>query len=392
MTARSFFRLACLLLVLNPAVSRAQETPAAASLPPVPVPAPPEVAVRGYILVDFHSGHVLAETNADARMEPASITKLMTAYAVFKELAAGNISPDQEVRVSERAWRIGMKGSRMFIEPRMRPTVEELLQGMIIQSGNDASVALAEHIAGSEQAFVDMMNSYAAELGMNQTHFRNTTGLPESDHFSSARDIARLARALIAEFPEFYRWYSVREFTYNGITQQNRNPLLRRDPSADGIKTGWTESAGYCLAASAQRGDMRLISVVLGANTDRARADASEALLNFGFRFYETHRLYAAGEPISTARVWKGSIEDVGLGIQEDLWVTVPKGSYEQLSAAVDLQPSLLAPIFATDPVGALRLELAGELIEERPIFPLADVPEGTLWQQLSDTVLMWFE
>ena len=392
MTARSFFRLACLLLVLNPAVSRAQETPAAASLPPVPVPAPPEVAVCGYILVDFHSGHVLAETNADARMEPASITKLMTAYAVFKELAAGNISPDQEVRVSERAWRIGMKGSRMFIEPRMRPTVEELLQGMIIQSGNDASVALAEHIAGSEQAFVDMMNSYAAELGMNQTHFRNTTGLPESDHFSSARDIARLARALIAEFPEFYRWYSVREFTYNGITQQNRNPLLRRDPSADGIKTGWTESAGYCLAASAQRGDMRLISVVLGANTDRARADASEALLNFGFRFYETHRLYAAGEPISTARVWKGSIEDVGLGIQEDLWVTVPKGSYEQLSAAVDLQPSLLAPIFATDPVGALRLELAGELIEERPIFPLADVPEGTLWQQLSDTVLMWFE
>jgi D-alanyl-D-alanine carboxypeptidase (penicillin-binding protein 5/6) len=392
MTARSFFRLACLLLVLNPAVSRAQETPAAASLPPVPVPAPPEVAVRGYILVDFHSGHVLAETNADARMEPASITKLMTAYAVFKELAAGNISPDQEVRVSERAWRIGMKGSRMFIEPRMRPTVEELLQGMIIQSGNDASVALAEHIAGSEQAFVDMMNSYAAELGMNQTHFRNTTGLPESDHFSSARDIARLARALITEFPEFYRWYSVREFTYNGITQQNRNPLLRRDPSADGIKTGWTESAGYCLAASAQRGDMRLISVVLGANTDRARADASEALLNFGFRFYETHRLYAAGEPISTARVWKGSIEDVGLGIQEDLWVTVPKGSYEQLSAAVDLQPSLLAPIFATDPVGALRLELAGELIEERPIFPLADVPEGTLWQQLSDTVLMWFE
>ena len=392
MTARSFFRLACLLLVLNPAVSRAQETPAAASLPPVPVPAPPEVAVRGYILVDFHSGHVLAETNADARMEPASITKLMTAYAVFKELAAGNISPDQEVRVSERAWRIGMKGSRMFIEPRMRPTVEELLQGMIIHSGNDASVALAEHIAGSEQAFVDMMNSYAAELGMNQTHFRNTTGLPESDHFSSARDIARLARALITEFPEFYRWYSVREFTYNGITQQNRNPLLRRDPSADGIKTGWTESAGYCLAASAQRGDMRLISVVLGANTDRARADASEALLNFGFRFYETHRLYAAGEPISTARVWKGSIEDVGLGIQEDLWVTVPKGSYEQLSAAVDLQPSLLAPIFATDPVGALRLELAGELIEERPIFPLADVPEGTLWQQLSDTVLMWFE
>ncbi len=280
----------------------------------------------------------------------------------------------------------------MFVEPRMRPTVEELLQGMIIQSGNDASVALAEHVAGSEQAFVDMMNRYAGDLGMNQTHFRNTTGLPEPDHFSSARDIARLARALITEFPEFYRWYSVREYRYNNITQQNRNPLLRRDPSADGIKTGWTESAGYCLAASAQRGDMRLISVVLGAETDRARADASEALLNFGFRFFETHRLYAAGDPISTARVWKGSVEDVGLGLREDLWVTVPKGSYEQLSASVDLQPSLMAPIFASDPVGALRLELAGTLMEERPVFPLSDVPEGTLWQRISDSVLLWFE
>jgi D-alanyl-D-alanine carboxypeptidase (penicillin-binding protein 5/6) len=380
------------LFLAVPDAVPAQEAAPPAAPAPVPVPAPPDVPVRGYILMDFHSGHVLAENNPDARMEPASITKLMTAYAVFKELAAGNITMDQPVRISERAWRIGMQGSRMFVEPRMRPTVEELLQGMIIQSGNDASVALAEHVAGSEQAFVDTMNRYAADLGMNQTHFRNTTGLPEPDHFSSARDIARLARALISEFPEFYRWYSVREYTYNDITQQNRNPLLRRDPTADGIKTGWTESAGYCLAASAERGDMRLISVVLGAETDRARADASEALLNFGFRFYETHRLYAAGEPISTARVWKGSIEDVGLGIREDLWVTVPKGSYEQLSASVDLQPSLLAPIYASDPVGALRLELAGTLLDERPVFPLSDVPEGTLWQQLSDSVLMWFE
>ena len=282
---KKFPVLHCLLLVFS-------LTTAPWSLAATPVPKAPAVGAKGYLLEDFHSGQSIAEKNADQPMEPASITKLMTAYVVFTEIRNGSLGLSDKVRISEKAWRT--EGSRMFVEVNTQVSVAELLKGMIIQSGNDATVALAEQIAGTEDSFAALMNHHAKELGMTKSNFVNSTGLPHKDHYTTARDIARISRAMIEEFPEYYQWYSEREFTYNEITQYNRNKLLWRDESVDGLKTGHTESAGYCLVTSAERDGMRLISVVLGTKSEEARADATQSLLNYGFRFFETHKLYDA--------------------------------------------------------------------------------------------------
>ena len=381
--------------VLSPLSAAFAQQPAAA-LPPAPaavlppVPAAPAVAARGYILLDFNSGEVLAEKDADTAMDPASITKLMTAYAVFSELRKGQMALDDLVTVSERAWRTG--GSRTFVEVGTRVSIEDLIRGMIIQSGNDASVALAEHTAGSEAAFAELMNEYARRLGMANTSFRNATGLPAEGHYSSARDIALLASAIIREFPEFYQLYSEREFTFNNITQRNRNQMLWRDPTVDGMKTGMTDAAGYCLVSSAERDGMRLISVLLGTSSAKARADATQSLLNWGFRFFESHRLYAAGEAVATARVWRGTLEEVGLGLQEDLWITVPRGRYGQLEASMEVQAPLLAPLSIEDQVGRIRVNLGDRLLADRNLHPLAAAPEGSIIRRALHAVLLWFE
>ncbi len=356
----------------------------------VQVPTPPELNARGYILVDHFSGQVLASKNENERLDPASITKLMTAYAAFRALKEGGITLQDEVLISEKAWRTA--GSRMFIEVNTRVTVDDLLHGMIIQSGNDASVALAEFLAGTEETFAQLMNQYALELGMVNTRYQNSTGLPATDHFTSAADIARLGNAIISEFPEYYPMYSQREFTYNDITQKNRNALLWRDPSVDGMKTGMTDAAGYCLVSSAARDDMRLIAVVLGTKSPTARANDSQALLNYGFRFYETRLLYPAGGSVAEARVWKGDAERISIGLKNDLYVTIPRGSYEQIETQMDLPDQLIAPVDAEDQLGVVRVNLAEEILAERNLLALNTIYEGSIWERARDSVLMWFE
>jgi D-alanyl-D-alanine carboxypeptidase (penicillin-binding protein 5/6) len=356
----------------------------------VPVPAAPDLGARGYLLLDHNSGQPLASKNEHQRLDPASITKLMTAYAVFRALKSGQVGLGDEVLVSEKAWRTA--GSRMFIEVGTRVTIEDLLQGMIVQSGNDASVALAEHLAGTEEVFAQLMNQYAAELGMVDTQYQNSTGLPSDAHFTSAADIARLATAIIREFPEYYNWYSQKEFTYNQITQKNRNQLLWRDPSVDGMKTGMTDAAGYCLVSSAERDGMRLIAVVLGTKSATARARDSQALLNYGFRFFETRLLYPAGGSVAEARVWKGDAEMTDLGLQNDLYVTIPRGRYGQLESQVDLPDILIAPVDRSTRLGTVRVNLDEQTIAQANLFALNKIEEGTLWQIAKDSILLWFE
>jgi D-alanyl-D-alanine carboxypeptidase (penicillin-binding protein 5/6) len=322
------------------------------------VPDAPSVGARAYILSDFDSGRVLAEVNADERMQPASLTKIMTAYVVFEELKQENISMQDKVRVSEKAWRMG--GSKMFIEVDTKVSIEDLLKGLIIQSGNDASVALAEFIAGDEGAFADLMNQYAVRLGMTGSHFVNSSGLPNPEHYTTARDTATLAAAMIRDFPELYKMHAIKEYEYNGIVQHNRNKLLWRDESVDGLKTGYTESAGYCLAASAERDQMRLISVVMGSETERSRARESIALLSYGFRFFETHRLYGALEPLTEVRIWKGEIEKLGIGLARDLYVTVPRGQYAMLDATMAIVSEVVAPVTKGEARGTLEVTLGG--------------------------------
>lgn len=356
----------------------------------VPIPAPPQIGADSFQLIDFSSGRIIAEARADERVEPASLTKLMTAYAAFHALRQGQITLQDQAHVSEKAWRTD--GSRMFIEVNTRVSVEDLLRGMIIQSGNDASVALAEHVAGSEEVFLGLMNRYAELLGMTGSSFMNTTGLTAEGHYVTARDVAILARAIISEFPEYYRWYSEREFTYNGIRQFNRNSLLWRDDSIDGVKTGYTDAAGYCLVASAERSGMRLISVVTGMASPEAREDASQALLDYGFRFYETHKLYSGGEEITTARVWKGTPPEASLGLTEDLYVTVPRGQYDALEAIMDLRSELMAPLSAGAQVGSVRITLDDVEISNMPLMALHEVPEASLWTRIKDEVTLWLQ
>lgn len=356
----------------------------------VPIPAPPQLGVKGYILIDHATGDVVAESNPDEILEPASLTKLMTAYAVFKALGDGQVNLDDEVQVSEKAW--GTEGSRTFIELGTAVSVVDLLQGMIVQSGNDASVALAEHVAGTEEVFADLMNFYADQLGMESSSFRNSTGLPDPDHYMTARDAATIARAIITEFPEYYMWYSQREFTYNDIEQTNRNLLLWRDESVDGLKTGYTEAAGYCLVTSAERAGMRLVSVVMGSGSTDARANDSQALLNYGFRFFETYRLYSEGDEVATARVWKGETETVALGVAEDYFLTIPKGRYDSLDSETTLDTELTAPIEAGATLGTVTITMNDEELAVLPLVALTDVGEAGLWKRIKDEIILWFE
>ena len=354
------------------------------------IPATPKIKAKGYLLIDFNSGRVLAEKKSDQRMEPASLTKMLSAYVVDHELAKGNISLDDEVRISEKAWR--MQGSRMFIEVGKKISVEDLLKGVIIQSGNDATVALAEHVAGSEDAFVSLMNQHASELGMLDSHFVNSTGLPHKEHYTTPRDLAKLAIALIRDYPKHYDWYSQKEFVYNDIKQYNRNRLLWRNKYVDGIKTGHTESAGYCLVASAERDGMRLISVLLGTRSDETRSSESQKLLTYGFRFFETHRLYKANEPLTTARVWKGAQEELSLGLNEDLYLTIPKGQYKKLDANMNLGARIIAPIKQGQVFGTVNIALGDEQYAERELVALSAIKSGGLFGNLVDEIKLLFE
>lgn len=356
------------------------------ALAAMPIPAPPEVAAKNYYMIDFASGKVLAEKNPDVQVEPASITKMMTAYVVYKEMDAGRLTMDEMVDISEKAWRMG--GSRMYLEVNSSVSVHDLLKGLIIQSGNDASVALAEHVAGTEDAFVQLMNQYAVDLGMKNTHFVNSTGWPDKKHLTTARDIALLSRAIIEEFPEHYSWYAEKEYTYNNIKQYNRNKLLWRDDSVDGLKTGHTDSAGFCLVSSALRSDMRIISVVLGTDSKKSRASVSQALLNYGFRFYESHTLYDAGEVLSRPRIWSGEFETLTVGLAENLAIAIPRGAYEKLDATMDIDKNIEAPITKGQQIGVVKVSLNGDLLESVPLVALETVSEGSIFQQAKDYVL----
>jgi D-alanyl-D-alanine carboxypeptidase (penicillin-binding protein 5/6) len=355
-----------------------------------PIPPAPGVDARAYILVDFHSGKVLASKEPTAREEPASLTKLMTAYLVFSELAAGKLKLDDQVVVSEHAWRA--EGSRTFIELGKPVSVELLILGMIVQSGNDATIALAERIAGTEETFVQMMNAGAQRLGMVGTHFEDSSGLPSPQHYTTARDMSLLAVAMIRDFPQYYKYYSVREFEHNGIKQQNRNGLLGRDPSVDGLKTGHTDSAGFCLVTSALRDGMRLVSVVLGSGSMKGREDASTALLNYGFTFYDTKLVVKGGTSLASAHVWKAADPMIDVGIKDDLYLTVPRGEANDIKTAVDLQPKLLAPLGLDSSVGTLRVYTGTQTLTSMPVHPLRADAAGGWWRRLIDTIRLWFQ
>ena len=355
-----------------------------------PVPKAPSVGAKGYLVEDFLSGQAVAEKNADQPLEPASITKLMSAYVIFSEIRKGSLALSDKVRISEKAWRT--QGSRMFVEVNTQVSIADLLKGMIIQSGNDATVALAEQVAGTEASFATLMNTYAQQLGLTRSHFVNSTGLPDKEHYTTARDIIRVSRALIREFPEYYQWYSEKQFTYNEITQYNRNKLLWRDESVDGLKTGHTDSASYCLVTSAERDGMRLISVVLGTKSEEARADASQSLLNYGFRFFETHKLYDGSTKLTTARVWKGASESVELGLAESLYITIPRGEYNNLDASMQLQEQIIAPVTQGQALGRVVINLADTMVTERDLVALQAINEGSFWQRIVDEGLLYFE
>lgn len=364
------------------------------SIPPEIIamaPGVPEIEAKSYLLVDFQSGEELAGISPGMRVEPASITKLMTAYLIYQDLGTAKVKLEDEVLISEKAWK--MEGSRMFVELGKKVQFEKLLKGMIIHSGNDAAMALAEHVAGSEEAFVQRMNQAAADLGMKDTHYVNVTGWPAKDHYTTARDIVKLVTALVTDFPERYKLYAEKEFSYNNIKQQNRNRLLWRDPTVDGLKTGHTESAGYCLVASAKRDNMRLISVVLGAKSEEARADTSQHLLEYGFRTFETHKLYDTGAVLAKVRVWKGDKTEVPAGVTDDLFVSITKGRYDQLKGGMQLDKGIDAPIKRGDVLGKVIItdQELGKVVKETPLLALEDVAEGGWWRRMMDGIQKLF-
>jgi len=360
-----------------------------------PTPPPPGIDAKSWVLMDYASGQILAASNEDMRVAPASITKIMTSYAVSAELQHGKIHMEDDVFISERAWRsggAGTDGSTSFLQLNSKVSLKDLLYGMIIQSGNDAAIALAEHTAGSEETFAQLMNQYAQQLGMKGTHYVDASGLPNPDHYTTAHDIALLSRALIRDFPEEYKIYSIKDFEWNGIKQHNRNTLLWRDSTVDGIKTGHTSEAGFCLATSALRGDQRLIAVVMGAPSEKQRADDNQELLNYGFRFFETHKLYAAGKALANPELWKGGTPTVPLGVAGDVLVTLPRGRYGDLKASLDMPARLVAPFQKGQKIGTLKVELDGKTLVQEPLVALADAPEGGFFKRLSDGVWMWFK
>lgn len=372
---RFLIALLCLLLPLH----------VSAQIPPAP-----KLAANAWLLVDHGTGQTLVSHKADERIEPASLTKLMTAYITFSAIKAGNLALDERVQVSERAWR--MTGSRMFIEPNRPVTVEELIRGMIVQSGNDACVALAERIAGSEEAFVHMMNREAERLGMKNTRFANSSGLPDPELYTTANDLALLASALIREFPEFYRIYSEREYTYNKITQPNRNRLLWLDSTVDGMKTGFTNAAGYCLVSSAVRGPRRLISIVLGADSEASRAQESLRLLNYGFQFFDTLRLYQANQELSRFQVWKGAVKEVPVGFLDDFVMSMPKGQVDRIQASLESNQPVLAPIERGQRIGTLTLTADGKEIGKYPVVALEEVKVGGFFSRFWDALVLWIK
>ena len=355
----------------------------------VPIPTPPSVDARAFIVVDYHTDKTLAALDPDARMEPASLTKLMTAYIVFQQLASGKLKLNEPVVVSEHAWR--SEGSRTFIELGKPVPVEFLILGMIVQSGNDATIALAERIAGTEETFAQLMNSNAKRLGMTGTHFENSSGLPSPNHYTTAHDMSLLAIAMIRDFPQFYKYYSVREFEYNGIKQQNRNGLLEKDPTVDGLKTGHTDSAGYCLVTSSLRDGMRLVSVVLGSSSMKGRENASAALLNYGFTFYDTKLVVRGGTKLASTPVWKAAATPVDVGIDNDLYITLPRSQSGGIKTSVDVQPKLIAPLARSTDVGQLHVTAAGKSVATLPVHPLTAVDQGGWWRRMVDTVKLWF-
>jgi D-alanyl-D-alanine carboxypeptidase (penicillin-binding protein 5/6) len=379
--------LACVSLTAVATVQCFAETPAPAA--PITIPTAPQVDARAYIVIDYRTDKILAAKDPAARVEPASLTKLMTAYIVFQELAAGKLKLDEPVTVSEHAWR--SEGSRTFIELGKPVSVQDLILGMIVQSGNDATIALAERIAGTEDTFAQMMNANAKRLGMSGSHFENSSGLPAPEHYTTARDLSLLAGAMIREYPQYYKWFSVREFEHNGIKQQNRNGLLEKDPTVDGLKTGHTDSAGFCLVTSALRDGMRLISVVMGSASMKARENASAALLNYGFTFYDTKLVVKGGTVLATARVWKGESASADLGIKEDLYLTLPRGGAAGLRTAAEVQPRLIAPLTHDATVGSLRVFAGSQTLQTIPLHPLKSVAAGGWWRRLIDTIRLWF-
>ena len=369
--------------------STAPASPPPATAPAATMAGPPMIQARTWVLVDFGSDQLLAEQGADQRIEPASLTKLMCAYAVFSALREGRVKMDETVLISEHAWHA--EGSRTFVQVGTRVPVDVLIKGMIIQSGNDATIALAERIAGSEGAFVQMMNGYAQRLGMRGTHFEDSSGLPSPNHYSTARDLATLSRALIRDFPQYYGTFAVREFTWNNIRQENRNGLLERDPSVDGIKTGHTDTAGYCLISSALRSGMRLISVVLGSPSVQARESGSAALLNYGFNFFETVPVKKAGEMVLKPRVYKGSAQYIGLAPLTAVQVTVPRGQAGTVAVRTDVHQPLIAPLAVNSALGQMQITVAGKVVANVPLYPLTAVPQGGIWRRLIDTIILWF-
>ena len=375
-----------LLLLLTLSVATAALAQSANS----PVPPAPAVAAKSYLLLDFHSQQALASRHSGERVEPASLTKLMTAYLTFAAIKQKRIQAAQTVPVSERAWKA--EGSRMFIEPRKPVTVDELMRGMIVQSGNDACIALAELIAGSEETFAQQMNREAQRLGMKNTHFVNSTGLPDPRHYSTAYDLALLASAVIRDFPEFHPLYSTREYRYNNITQANRNRLLWSDPTVDGMKTGYTENAGYCLITSARRGERRLLSVVLGTASEAARAAESRELLNYGFQFYDSVKLYEKSQPVTSLRVWKGSGNSVKAGFLSDFYVSPPKGRADRLKAVLESQQPLFAPIGVGQQIGTMKLTLDGKPYAEVPVVALEAVALAGVLGRGWDAIRLLFQ
>ena len=370
------------------------DTPAAAAAP-IATPPPPKPVGTAWILMDYTTGQVLAGENYDERVEPASITKVMTSYVLAAEQANGKIKPTDQVMMSERAWReggAGTDGSYSGFAVNQTAPLLDMEKGMAVQSGNDAAIALAEHTAGSQEAFASLMNSYAAKIGMKGSNFVNAHGLSAPEHFSTAHDLARLGQALIRDFPETYAFNKIKEFTVGTITQPNRNLLLWRDPAVDGIKTGHHSGAGYCLMSSAMRGDQRLIAVVMGSTSEKQRADDSMALLNWGFRFFETHRLYEAGKAIAQQRVWKGTTKEVQLGVAEPLLVGVPRGRYGDLKPTMDVPKLLEAPITKGQAIGTVKVTLDGKLVAQAPLVALNDVEQGGFFRRLWDSLMMWWE
>lgn len=399
MTRQSFFLANILLgitLLTNASAYATESLPTPGNIQAAPIinnpqitPAPPVLNAKAYILVDVNSGKIIAEKNSDEKLPPASLTKMMTLFVLSNALQGNQIHLDDKVRISEQAWKTG--GSRMFVKVGEQVSVEDLLKGIIVDSGNDACVALAEHVGGSESTFTEIMNQQAKNIGMTNSHFTDSTGLPDPNLYTTAKDLAILGRALVNDFPQYYHWYQQKWFTYNGIRQPNRNRLLWRDNQVDGIKTGHTNDAGFCLVSSAKRDNMRLLAVILGAPSDNSRADDSERLLNYGFRFFETHALYQAGKPITELPIYKGAADKIAVGVLENQFVTIPTGQYERLKINTTVPNQIQAPIKKGDKIGELVVTYDNNAIVTNPLYALQDIPQGGFYTRMKDSArLLW--